>query len=44
MPEDIAEDLLGLDIERAERVTRTVVTDVGEMTAVDALVRAVRPR
>ncbi|MGD0082924.1 MAG: class I SAM-dependent methyltransferase [Acidimicrobiales bacterium] len=44
MPEDIAEDLLGLDIERAERVTRTVVTDAGEMTAVDALVRAMRPR
>ncbi len=42
-PEEIVEDLSGLQIERAERVTRTVVTDAGEATAFDALVRAVRP-
>jgi len=41
-PEQIVEDLPGLQIERAERVTRTVVTEAGEATAVDALVRAVR--
>ena len=43
-PEDIVEELTGLRIERAERVTRTVITDAGEATAIDALVRAVRPR
>jgi ubiquinone/menaquinone biosynthesis C-methylase UbiE len=42
-PEEIVEDLSGLQIERAEQVKRTVVTDAGEATAVDALVRAVRP-
>ena len=42
-PEEIVGDLLGFRIERAERVTRTVVTDTGAETAVDALVRAVRP-
>jgi SAM-dependent methyltransferase len=41
-PEQIVEDLPGLQIERTERVTRTVVTEAGEATAVDALVRAVR--
>jgi len=41
-PEEIVEDLSGLQIGRAERVTRTVITDSGEATAVDALVRAVR--
>jgi SAM-dependent methyltransferase len=41
-PEQIVEDLPGLQIERAERVTRTVVTEAGKATAVDALVRAVR--
>ena len=41
-PEQIVEDLPGLQIERAERVTRTVVTEAVEATAVDALVRAVR--
>ena len=41
-PEQIVEDLPGLQIERAERVTRTVVTEAGEATAVDELVRAVR--
>jgi SAM-dependent methyltransferase len=43
-PEDIVEDLPGLQIARAERVKRTVVLDDAQMTAVDALVRAVRPR
>jgi SAM-dependent methyltransferase len=42
-PEEIVEDLPGLRIERAERVTRAVVNETGEATAVDALVRAVRP-
>jgi SAM-dependent methyltransferase len=42
-PEEIVEDLSGLQIERAEQVKRTVVTDAGEATAIDALVRAVRP-
>ncbi len=42
-PEEIVEDLAGLRIERAERVTRTVVGEAGEATAIDALVRAVRP-
>ena len=42
-PDDVVEDLHGLNIERAERVTRSVVTDAGEATAIDALVRASRP-
>jgi SAM-dependent methyltransferase len=42
-PEEIVEDLPGLRIERSERVTRTVVTEAGEATAIDALVRALRP-
>ena len=42
-PEEIVEDLSGLRIERAEQVKRTVVSDAGEATAIDALVRAVRP-
>ncbi|MGA2803816.1 MAG: class I SAM-dependent methyltransferase [Acidimicrobiales bacterium] len=42
-PEEIVQDLPGLRIERAERVTRTVVSEAGEVTAIDALVRAVRP-
>jgi SAM-dependent methyltransferase len=42
-PEEIARDLPGLRVERAERVTRTVVSEAGEATAIDALVRAVRP-
>ena len=43
-PEELAQDLGGLQIERAERVLRSVVTDSGETTAIDALIRAVRPR
>jgi len=42
-PDEIVQDLSGLHIERAEQVKRTVVTDAGEATAIDALVRAVRP-
>jgi hypothetical protein len=38
--EDIAADLEGLDVEKAERVLRPVE---GERDAVDALVRARRP-
>ncbi len=44
-PEDVVDDLAGvpgMSIVRAERVTRTVSTDEGERTAIDALVRAVR--
>ena len=41
-PEDVTEDLGGLAIERAERVTRQVATDEGDRTAVDVLVRARR--
>lgn len=43
-PEDIVEDLPGLQIAKAERVKRTVVVDAVEITAIDALVRAARPR
>ena len=42
-PDDVVEDLPTLSILKATRVTRTVSTDAGERTAVDALVRAVRP-
>ena len=42
-PEDVAADLAGLTIVRAERVRRSVTTDSGEVEAIDALVRAVRP-
>ena len=42
-PEEIVEELSGLQIERAKQVKRTVVSDAGEATAIDALVRAVRP-
>jgi SAM-dependent methyltransferase len=41
-PEDVANDLPGLDIERAERVRRPVHTEHGDVDAIDALVRAVR--
>jgi SAM-dependent methyltransferase len=42
-PEDIVGDLDGLDIERAHCVRRPVATDDGEVDAIDAIVRAVRP-
>jgi SAM-dependent methyltransferase len=41
-PDDVADDLDGLDIERAERVRRQVATDSGEAQAIDALVRAAK--
>ena len=41
-PEELAADLAGLEIERAERVTRSVISEAGEATAIDALVRARR--
>jgi hypothetical protein len=34
----------GLEVRRAEEVTRRVATDEGERDAIDVLVRAVRPR
>ena len=40
--EDVAGDLDGLEIVRAEQVRRPVDTDQGPRTALDALVRAVR--
>lgn len=43
-PDDVVAELPGLEIERAERVIRHVVTDDdGEADAIDALVRARRP-
>ena len=42
-PDDLTADLTGLDITRAERVTRDVVTDLGPKVAIDVLVRATRP-
>ncbi len=43
-PEDVVSDLGDLTIERAEKVRRAVPLDDGEATAVDAFVRARRPR
>lgn len=42
-PEEVAAELGGLDIVRAERVKRPVETEDGSATAIDTLVRAVRP-
>lgn len=42
-PEQVAVELSGLQVERAERVLRPVETDDGEVQAIDALVRARRP-
>lgn len=42
-PQDVVTDLDGLEIERAERVLRSVETPDGERVAIDALVRARRP-
>jgi SAM-dependent methyltransferase len=42
-PADVTAAMEGLEIERAERVRRPVSTPAGERTAIDALVRAVRP-
>ena len=43
-PEDVVAHLEGLVVERAEKVPRTVPLEDGEATAIDALVRARRPR
>jgi SAM-dependent methyltransferase len=43
-PEDVVPHLEGLVIERAGKVLRTVALEDGEATAIDALVRARRPR
>jgi hypothetical protein len=40
--DEVAGELPGLAIERAERVTRSVATAAGEVEALDALVRAKR--
>ena len=42
-PEEVSRDLPGLEVERAQRVRRGVSTPDGEVDAIDALVRAVRP-
>jgi hypothetical protein len=42
-PEDIVGDLAGLGIERAQRARRPVASNDGEVDAIDAIVRAVRP-
>lgn len=41
-PEDVAAELPGLVVERAERVRRPVATESGEAEAIDTLVRASR--
>jgi len=42
-PEDVGAWLTGLDVERAEKVRRSVPLEGGEAVAIDALVRARRP-
>lgn len=42
-PGEVAADLAGLKVVKAEQVRRAVDTDDGERSAIDALVRAVRP-
>jgi len=42
-PDDVVGDLPGLSVTKAERVVRSVSTETGERTAIDALVRAIRP-
>jgi SAM-dependent methyltransferase len=41
--EEVAGELPGLTVEKAEQVTRIVSTEAGEATAVDTVVRATRP-
>jgi SAM-dependent methyltransferase len=43
-PEDVVAELGELVVDRAEKVRRSVVVDGGEATAIDAFVRAWRPR
>jgi SAM-dependent methyltransferase len=42
-PADVVADIGGLEIVKAVRVERPVVTDDGPRTAIDVLVRAIRP-
>jgi SAM-dependent methyltransferase len=42
-PEEVADDLAGLVVERAETVERRVAREAGEAVALDALVRARKP-
>jgi 2-polyprenyl-3-methyl-5-hydroxy-6-metoxy-1,4-benzoquinol methylase len=42
--DEVAADLSGLVVEKAERVTRVVEDEEGEHTAIDVLVKATRPR
>ncbi len=41
-PEDVARDLGGLAVQKAERVTRRVETDAGDAEAIDTLVIALK--
>jgi len=43
-PDDVVSELGGLEVERAEAVRRAVALEAGEATAIDAFVRARRPR
>jgi SAM-dependent methyltransferase len=43
-PQIVTAGLTGLTVQQAEQVNRTVTTPDGERTAIDTLVRAVRPR
>jgi SAM-dependent methyltransferase len=43
-PDDVVSELAGLEVERAEAVRRAVALEAGEATAIDAFVRARRPR
>jgi hypothetical protein len=43
-PEDVAREVEDLVVERAETVRRDVAVDGGSATAIDAFVRARRPR
>lgn len=43
-PDDVVSELGDLEVERAEAVRRAVALEAGEATAIDAFVRARRPR
>jgi hypothetical protein len=42
-PDEVAAELVGLTVEKAERVERPVAVEDGQRIAIDALVRAVKP-
>ena len=42
-PDEVVEDLAGLSMVKSERARRQVSTGGGERTAIDAVIRAVRP-